>query len=134
MAQYTNTANVKKGSTQLSTAAANFNVGTSADIIMSKTTDKPQTEYYVSGDLITFTININNNGNSSFTGLSFSDLVPPQVTVTTVTSTIDGSTVGTVTIGTPGPTGTSVTVTGTGSVVKLDSTKTWIVTINGTIV
>lgn len=55
-----------------------FNICDGSVLIMNKTVDKVD-ECYFSGDKITFTITIKNNGNKKISGLKFSDEIPDEI-------------------------------------------------------
>lgn len=90
--------NSDEARTLLTSASTTFLVADDNTLTMTKTADK-ENEYYFSGDQITFTITISNNGTVAINDLTFSDtldevIVPvsgTEYTVTTTSGTIASS-------------------------------------------
>ena len=84
---------------EITTASATYTVFPSDAIEMTKTVDRPG-EIYYTGQPITFTITITNNGTETLTGLRFTDTIDPSVvpssgtdyTVTTSSGTVTSAT------------------------------------------
>jgi uncharacterized repeat protein (TIGR01451 family) len=102
MATIVNTAQVFENATAntpLETAEATFTTFDINDLVMTKTVDRPG-EIYYTGQPITFTITITNNGTETLTGLRFTDAIDPSVvpssgtdyTVTTSSGTVTSAT------------------------------------------
>lgn len=114
---------VTREQTLIASASATFFVAESCTIRMRKTVDR-ENEYYFSGDEITFTIVIENNGAVAVNDLFFTDtldeivvpLLGDEYTVTTtsgtVTSAVNPITINNIDI----PAGGSVTITITGRI------------------
>lgn len=85
--------------TPIDSAEATFTTFDINDLVMTKTVDKPGQIYYT-GQPITFTITITNNGTETLTGLRFTDTIDPSVipssgtdfTVTTSSGTVTSAT------------------------------------------
>ena len=84
--------------TLVDSATTTFDIADENTITMTKTVDRPN-ETYFSGDNITFTITITNNGDSTVTGLVFRDVINENVepingsdfTVTATSGTVTSS-------------------------------------------
>ena len=110
--------------TLVDNAVATFNVADASTITMTKTVDRPG-ETYFSGDNITFTITITNNGTSLVTGLVFRDIINAVVepitgtdfTVTTTSGVVTSSASPVVVSNIDIAAGVTVTITITGKIV-----------------
>ena len=63
---------------QIASASVDFEIFPSGEIAMTKTVDRAS-GFYLSGDPITFTITIENNGDSAVNGLYFRDIIDASV-------------------------------------------------------
>lgn len=110
--------------TLVDSASATFDIADANTITMTKTVDRPN-ETYFSGDNITFTITITNNGTSLVTGLVFRDVINENVEPISGTDFVVTATSGTVT-----SSATPVVV----SDINITAGSTIVITITGRIV
>ena len=124
MATIVNTAQVFENATAttpLETAEATFTTFDINDLVMTKTVDRPG-EIYFTGQQITFTITIENNGTEDLSGLRFTDTIDPSInpvsgtdfTVTTTSGTVTSATSNVIVDGISVPAAGTVTITITG--------------------
>lgn len=107
--------------TPLQTAEVNFQTFNVDDLVMTKTVDRPG-EIYFTGQPITFTITIENNGTEELQGLRFTDDIDAAVnpgtgtefTITTTSGTVTSATRNVIVDGIDVPVGGTVTITITG--------------------
>lgn len=107
--------------TPLQTAEVNFQTFNVDDLVMTKTVDRPG-EIYFTGQPITFTITIENNGTEELQGLRFTDDIDVAVnpgtgtefTITTTSGTVTSATRNVIVDGIDVPVGGTVTITITG--------------------
>ena len=107
--------------TPLQTAEVNFQTFNVDDLVMTKTVDRPG-EIYFTGQPITFTITIENNGTEELQGLRFTDDIDAAVnpgtgtefTITTTSGTVTSATRNVIVDGIDIPVGGTVTITITG--------------------
>lgn len=71
------------------TAEETINLSPFASVAFIKTADK---ETVVAGESLTYTFTLTNTGNTAVDSLVFTDALPPEFTVTSVTYTVDGVT------------------------------------------
>ena len=124
--ELTNTAQLYNDATQtslLEEAVATFNVLDAATITMTKVVDRPG-EYYASGDTITFTITIQNNGTLPVNDLFFTDTIDASVLPINGSEYVVSTTDGTI---------TSLTNPVTVSNINIGAGGTVVITITGTI-
>jgi len=81
---------------QIASASVNFDIFPAGEITMTKTVDR-ESGFYLSGDPITFTITITNEGDTPVTGLYFRDVIDSSVIPNTGTNYEVTTTSGTIT-------------------------------------
>ena len=124
MANIVNTAQLFENATAttpIDTAEVTFQTFDLNNLVMNKTVDKPDGIYFT-GQEITFTITIENNGDAILSGLRFTDTIDNSVnpvsglefTVTTSSGTVTSASRNVVVDGIDIPIGGTVTITITG--------------------